>query len=205
MRDISQGRTVTWTARRESSATRLLACLILAVVIVAGGPAGAQNAHDFAFETPAGERLPLKRWAGVPVLVAVGDPFCGLTNQYPGLEALWQRYRDNGLTVLGVPLEDFVQRQSIDSAEFAAYCRDMVGITFPLASSVSATGDDAHPVFDWIRGQAGPDAVPRLAFYKYLIGPDGDLIAWFPPSTDPEDAAIRNAIEQALGIGEAAG
>jgi len=180
--------------------------VVAAAVLIGVNPAaGAQTAHAFAFETPAGEALPLKRWKGEVLLVAAGDPFCGFTNQYPGLETLWQRYRDDGLTVLGLPLSDVLQRQSMDSQEFARYCRDSVGITYPLAAAVRGAGENAHPFFDWIRDRAGPEAGPEIGFYKYLIGPEGALIAWFPPTMRPEDPALRNAIEAALEIEETAG
>jgi len=182
----------------------LFILLIAMVSLAAAGAAQAENAHDFVFETTSGEEIALSDFAGRPVLVAITDSYCGLTNQYPELQALWDRYEADGLMVLGVPTDAFVTRQSMSSEEFARYCRRMIGITFPLADTVAIRGEEAHPFFDWLRAEAGPDALPRLPFYKYLIGTKGELLDWFPPAADPSDAAIRDTIEQALGSSTAA-
>ena len=176
------------------------ACVFLVVSILAiPGGVQAENAHDFVFETPAGEEIALSDFAGRPVLVAITDSYCGLTNQYPDLQALWERYDADGLMVLGVPTDAFVTRQSMSPREFMQYCRRMINITFPLADTIAIQGENAHPFFDWLEAQAGLDALPRLPFYKYLIGAQGELLGWFPPATDPNAAAIRDAIERALG------
>ena len=168
------------------------------------GAVQAKNAHDFVFETPAGEEIALSDFAGRPVLVAITDSYCGLTNQYPDLQALWERYDADGLMVLGVPTDAFVTRQSMSPREFMQYCRRMINITFPLADTIAIQGENAHPFFDWLEAQAGLDALPRLPFYKYLIGAQGELLGWFPPATDPNAAAIRDAIERSLGAPRAA-
>jgi len=187
-------------ARRRRGVRSIHAVLLLCGSLLAPpSSASAQEARDFTFTTPTGEELAISRFAGRPVLIALTDPYCGLTNQYPELQRLYDLYREDGLVVLGLPTDAFITRQSVDAREFARYCREMIGITFPLAGTIRVTGEGAHPLVAWLREQAGPDAVPRLPFYKYLIGRNGELLAWFPPSAGPTDAAVQAAVEQALG------
>lgn len=184
---------------------KALFILVIAMLfLAAAGPAQAENAHDFVFETPAGEEIALSEYAGRPVLLAISDSYCGLTNQYSDLQTVWERYREDGLMVLGVPTNAFVTPQSMSPEEFVRYCRRMIGITFPLASTVAIRGEDAHPFFNWLEAEAGAEALPRLPFNKYLIGADGDLLGWFPPASDPNAAAIREAVESALASSKAA-
>jgi len=184
--------------------TTLVRCLATIVLIIGPAPAvGADNAHDFVFQTAAGEEIALSEFAGQAVLIAVSDPYCGLTNQYPELQRLWERYREEGLVVIGVPTDAFIERQSVSPKEFEDYCRDLIGISFPLAQTVDLLGETAHPFFAWLRAEVGPSAFPRLPFYKYLIGPDGELVAWFPPAANPDAPPVREAVEQAVGGGKA--
>jgi glutathione peroxidase len=156
------------------------------------------SAWDFAFVAIDGQPLPLSRFEGQAVLVVNTASACGFTPQYQGLQALHRKYRDRGLTVLGVPSNDFGAQEPGTAAEIRHFCESRFGIEFPLTEKVRVAGDDAHPFFLWAAKEMGPLAQPRWNFHKYLIAPDGRLVDWFSSATEPEAASICHSIETHL-------
>ena len=169
-----------------------------------------ETAHDFTFTTIDGQPFPLDRFQGRVVLVVNTASFCGFTNQYEGLQALWDDYRDRGLTVIGVPSNDFGAQEPGTPEEIKKFCEVNFGITFPLMEKTRVRGPDAHPFYAWIEQTQGIRATPQWNFHKYLIGPDGQVLAWFPSRVTPTSADVRGAVEAALegqvaASGQAAG
>jgi glutathione peroxidase len=157
------------------------------------------NAYGFEFNSLAGEgALPLSAWRGRPVLVVNVASYCGYTPQYRDLEALWQRYRDRGLVVLGVPSNDFGAQEPGTSAEIKTFCETRYQVDFPLAEKCRVIGGGAHPFYRWVAATLGEGAAPRWNFHKYLIGPDGELAGAWPSQVRPTVTAITKEIEQAL-------
>jgi glutathione peroxidase len=156
------------------------------------------SAYDFSFKSIDGSALPLSKFKGKPVLVVNTASECGYTPQYKELETLWQRYRDRGLVVLGVPCNDFGAQEPGSEAEIKSFCELNFGVDFPLTAKVHVTGTDAHPFYKWAAEVAGEAASPRWNFHKYLVGPDGALAAWFPTKMSPTAKDVTAAIEEAL-------
>jgi glutathione peroxidase len=156
------------------------------------------DAYQFEFAALDGGRMPLSAWRGRPVLVVNVASYCGYTPQYRDLEALWRRYRDQGLVVLGVPSNDFGQQEPGNAAEIRQFCTTTYEVDFPLAAKNRVVGGEAHPFYRWIAAQLGDAGVPRWNFHKYLIGPDGQLAGTWPTPVRPGDAAITAEIERAL-------
>ena len=158
--------------------------------------AGQASAHDFAFDDidEAGE-LRLADFAGRPVLVVNTASRCGYTYQYDALQALYDRYRDRGLVVLGVPSDDFNQELA-SAAEVKDFCAVNFAIDFPMTTITPVSGAGAHPFYRWAAERAG---APRWNFHKYLVGPDGQLVAAFPTKTEPDASEVTRAIEALLG------
>ncbi len=134
------------------------------------------------------EKLPLDAWRGRPVLVVNTASFCGYTPQYRDLEALWQRYRERGLVVLGVPSNDFGQQEPGSAAEIKQFCETNYAVDFPLAQKCRVIGGEAHPFYRWVAESLGEAGTPRWNFHKYLIAPDGELAGTLavlrsPPAT----------------------
>ena len=179
---------------------RLTAVLALtALALMAPPRAGlAASAHDFGFTAIEGQAMPLSSFKGKAVLVVNTASFCGYTPQYQELEALWQRYRDRGLVVLGVPSNDFGQQEPGSAQEIKKFCEVNYSIDFPLTEKVAVKGAEAHPFYRWALAELGPAAAPHWNFHKYLVGPDGKLVAWFPTQTEPDSAALIKAVEAAL-------
>jgi glutathione peroxidase len=157
-----------------------------------------ENAHRFTFAALDGGALPLAQWRGRPVLVVNTASYCGYTPQYAELEALWRRYRERGLVVLGVPSNDFGQQEPGSAAEIEAFCRTRYGVDFPLTEKTRVIGADAHPFYRWIAATLGEAGTPRWNFHKYLIGPDGALAGAWPAQVSPSDPAILAEIEELL-------
>lgn len=156
------------------------------------------SAHDFEFVAIEGDRLPLSKFAGRPVLVVNTASQCGFTNQYAGLAEIWAKYRDRGLVVLATPSNDFGGQEPGSEAEIKEFCEVNYGIDFPMTGKVRVKGTDAHPFYKWAAAQFGPLAKPRWNFHKYLISPDGELVKWFSTVTPPTADKVVRAIEAQL-------
>ena len=154
------------------------------------------SAHAFTFKSLEGKPMPLSEFAGKPILLVNTASKCGFTPQYKGLEALWQANRDRGLVVLGVPCNDFGNQEPGSSEDIASFCEVRYGVDFPLTEKVHVKGDEAHPLFRWLVAKGA--GKPRWNFYKYLIGPDGQLVDWFSSLTSPSSAKFNRAIEKLL-------
>lgn len=160
-----------------------------------------EGAHRFSFVSIDGGELPLAAWRGRPVLVVNTASYCGYTPQYEGLEALWRRYRDRGLVVLGVPSNDFGAQEPGSAAEIKAFCTTHYGVDFPLAQKCRVVGADPHPFYRWAAESLGEAGTPRWNFHKYLIGPEGDLIGSWPSRVGPGDREITEEVERLLPPG----
>jgi len=174
----------------------------IALLAVLAGPAAAAGlsgtAHDFSFTAIEGGALPLAQYKGKVVLVVNTASRCGFTPQYEGLQDVWERYRERGLVVLGVPSNDFGGQEPGNEAEIKQFCEVNFNVDFPLTAKEQVVGDDAHPFYRWAARQLGDAAQPRWNFHKYLIGPDGALADWFSTVTAPTSPKVTEAIEAQL-------
>jgi len=159
------------------------------------------SCHDFAFEAIDGGPLPLADFAGKPVLVVNTASECGYTPQYAELQSLWQRYRDRGLVVLGVPSNDFGAQEPGDEAAIRSFCAANYQVDFPMTTRVQVVGENAHPFYHFLVEEIGEAAAPRWNFHKYLIAPDGSLADIWPSKVGPLDVEIVQAIEILLPTG----
>lgn len=121
---------------------------------------------------------------------------CGFTPQFKGLEALYQKYKDRGLVVLGFPSNDFWQ-EFAESGKTAEVCYLNYGVTFPMFAKSPVKGADANPFFKRLAEQSG--TAPKWNFYKYLIGRDGRVAEAYSSMTKPEDKDLVGRIESLLG------
>lgn len=156
------------------------------------------TAHDFEATTIDGERRPLSDYDGKVMLVTNVASKCGFTPQYEGLQALYGRYADRGLVVLGFPCDQFGHQEPGDEAEIAEFCSLTYDVTFPMFAKIDVNGRDAHPLYTWLKGQKSGLLGGRIKwnFTKFLIGTDGEVIGRYGPTTKPE--ALRADIEAAL-------
>jgi glutathione peroxidase len=170
-------------------------------------------------DTIAGGPTSLAEYAGRVLLVVNVASKCGLTPQYEGLEALYERYNDQGLEVLGFPANDFREQEPGTNEEILEFCQSTYAVKFPIFAKVSVTGQDKHPLYEMLtaavpHASGDPEAHrerlrgfgiptnedPEILwnFEKFLIGRDGTVLARFAPNLVPEDPALIAAIEDAL-------
>lgn len=155
------------------------------------------TAYAFTFKGLDGNEILLSAFAGHPILVVNTASLCGYTPQYTGLQALWTRYRDKGLAVLGVPSNDFGGQEPGGASDIVKIAHEEYHVTFPLAEKAIVKGRDAHPFYKWAALER-PLEAPRWNFHKYLIGRDGHLKAGFTSAVEPDDPRVIAAIEKEL-------
>ena len=156
------------------------------------------KAHEFSFTTIGGAPLPLSQFKGGPVLVVNTASHCGFTPQYRELQSLWEKYRGLGLTVIGVPSNDFGRQEPGSNEEIKQFCEKNYHVDFPLAAKEKVSGGDAHPFYQWAANEVGTGASPSWNFHKYLIGPYGELAGAYPSQVKPLDKSITDDIERLL-------
>lgn len=135
-----------------------------------------------------------QRFAGKPLVVVNTASFCGFAPQFKGLEALYQRYKDQGLEVLGVPSNDFKQ-EAKDGSETAKVCYVNYGVTFTMTEPQPVRGADAVHLFKVLAEQS---SAPKWNFYKYVVDRQGRVIANFSSLTKPDSPDLIEAVERAL-------
>jgi glutathione peroxidase len=161
-------------------------------------PAAAAGLGDFSLTRLEGGALPLAEFAGRVVLVVNTASFCGYTHQYAALQALHDRYEARGLTVLGVPSNDFGGQEPGSSEEIASFCKLNYGVSFPMAAKEVVSGDAAHPFYTWAAAGLGFGTAPKWNFHKYLINRNGQLIDYFNSTTAPDAERLIEAVEKSL-------
>ena len=153
---------------------------------------------DFTANTLTGEEQPLSAYDGNVVLVVNTASECGFTPQYQGLQDLHTTYADDGFAVLGFPCNQFGGQEPGDAEEIGAFCEKNYGVTFPLFEKVDVNGDQAHPLFRWLRQETSGlmGSAIKWNFTKFLIGRDGTVLKRYGSTTTPQK--IAGDIEKAL-------
>jgi glutathione peroxidase len=154
---------------------------------------------DIEARTITGELRPLRDWAGNVLLVVNVASKCGLTPQYDGLEALYKKYKDKGLVILGFPCDQFGNQEPGKEAEIAEYCRLTWDVTFPMFSKIEVNGAGTHPLFVHLKKEApgvlGSESI-KWNFTKFLVDRAGHVVHRFAPTDEP--ASMVPEIEKQL-------
>jgi glutathione peroxidase len=154
--------------------------------------------HAFSTTTLEGQPVNLADYKGKVLLVVNTASACGLTPQYTGLEALHEQLSGRGFAVLGFPCNDFGGQEPGTPEQIREFCSSKYEVSFPLFAKVQTkAGSGQSPIYAWLGEKTGQ--LPRWNFGKYLIGKDGQVLATFDSKVPPEDAALRTAIDKALG------
>jgi len=155
--------------------------------------------HDFTATAIDGSDTDLSSYDGQVVLVVNTASKCGFTPQYEGLQKLQDTYADRGFAVLGFPCDQFAHQEPGREDEIAAFCEKNYGVTFPMFAKIDVNGDDAHPLYQWLKSEQGGLIGEKIKwnFTKFLVGRDGQVVDRFAPTTKPEK--LTGDIEKALG------
>ena len=178
--------------------------MLAAGSLAAGKPALAQapamsriTAYAFSFSGLDSGNIKLADYAGKPILVVNTASLCGYTPQYAGLQQLWTEFHGRGLTIIGVPSNDFGGQEPGGPKEIAQTAQHDYAVTFPIAAKAAVVGPAAHPFYKWA-AQTRPADVPKWNFHKYLIGRDGYIADVFASAVEPTDTRVKTAIAKAL-------
>jgi glutathione peroxidase len=155
--------------------------------------------YDFSIDDITGKSVALERYRGKVLLIVNTASKCGFTPQYKGLEALYRKYRSQGLEVLGFPCNQFGAQEPGSAEEIESFCEINYGVTFPLFAKVDVNGDDAAPLYRHLKrakpGLLGSEAI-KWNFTKFLVDRDGKVVERYAPNTEP--AALSADIEKLL-------
>ncbi|MEV8350608.1 glutathione peroxidase [Streptomyces niveus] len=157
--------------------------------------------YDIPLRTLTGEPTSLAAYKGRAVLVVNVASKCGLTPQYEGLERLQQTYADRGLTVLGVPCNQFGGQEPGSAEDIETFCSTTYGVSFPLLEKSEVNGENRHPLYRALTERAdasGEAGDVQWNFEKFPISPDGEVAARIRPRTEPESPEVITAIEAQL-------
>lgn len=156
------------------------------------------NFHQLQADDINGRAFEMASLKGRKVLVVNTASECGFTPQYKQLEALYERYKDKGLVVIGFPSNDFGGQEPGGEEQIAAFCTRNYGVTFPMMAKVHTMGERQSPVYAWLtqkRLNGVQDSEVKWNFQKYLIDEDGRLVAMYPSKQDPLSPEIINRVE----------
>ena len=161
----------------------------------------ASSVHEFTLDAINGTPTPLASFKGKVLLVVNVASQCGYTYQYEGLQALYLKYKDQGLVVAGFPANNFGAQEPGSNAEIGAFCKSKFGVTFPMFSKISVKGSDKAPLYQFLTDKnANPKTGGEIPwnFTKYLVDRDGKVLARFDAPVEPESRELTSAIEAAL-------
>lgn len=160
-----------------------------------------QSVTDIALTTLAGSPTTLAEFTDNAILVVNVASKCGLTPQYTALEQLAKDYGDRGLTVIGVPCNQFMGQEPGTAEEIQTFCSTTYGVTFPLLAKVDVNGADRHPLYAALTESADADGAAgdvQWNFEKFLLAPGGTIVNRFRPRTAPDAPEVISAIEAVL-------
>jgi glutathione peroxidase len=178
--------------------TKMLFCLLF---FAAALMAADKSVYDFTLNSIDGQPTPLAAYKGKVILLVNVASRCGFTPQYTALEAVYEKYKDRGFVIVGIPANIFGSQEPGTNQEIKTFCQTKYNVTFPMMSKVSVKGDDKTPLYQFLTDKgANPQTGGEIQwnFTKFLVGPDGSVIARFEPAVTPDSAETTSAIEKAL-------
>ena len=152
---------------------------------------------DFKINSITGDVIDLNDFKGKPVLIVNTASYCGFTKQYDDMQELWEKYRDRGLVVLGVPSNSFNQEKTKNN-EVKEFCEVNFNINFPLTEITDVKGNNSHEIYKWAKKNYGKSAVPKWNFYKILINKQGKIEDTYASLTNPTSKKIIKKVESLL-------
>jgi glutathione peroxidase len=177
---------------------KLLLCMIFCAATLV---APEKTVHDFTLNSIDGQPAPLAAYKGKVVLLVNVASKCGYTPQYSALESTYEKYKDRGFIIVGIPANNFGAQEPGSNQEIKTFCSSKYHVTFPMMAKVSVKGDDITPLYQFLTDKSvNPQSGGEIQwnFTKFLIGPDGRVITRFEPEITPDSPQVTSAIEKAL-------
>ena len=182
------------------SHVHLLTSLVGLIVLGAAPLLAASGLYDFTLPSIDGNPTPLSTYKGKVILLVNVASRCGFTPQYSALESLYERYKDQGLVILGFPANNFGAQEPGTNAEIKTFCSTKYSVTFPMFSKVSVKGDDTTPLYQFLTQKADPAVAGEIKwnFTKFLVDRKGHVVARFEPAVTPDSAEVVAKVEKLL-------
>ena len=200
----------------------LVAVAVVGLLSCKSNASDMNTIYDFTALSNKGKEVNFADYQGKVLLIVNTASKCGFTPQYDGLEVLYQKYKDQGLVIIGFPCDQFGHQEPGTDEQIEEFCRINHGVTFPLMSKIEVNGEGAHPIYQWLKSQAGfagfdpahpltkildemftkadPDYASKpdikWNFTKFLISKEGKVVSRFEPTTEPQ--GMEESIEKAL-------
>jgi glutathione peroxidase len=193
--NIAGGTTMSGKNRNFRGYLLGVAILLMSATLLAAG-----SIYDFTLNSIDGKPMPLANFKGKVILVVNVASRCGFTPQYSALEAIYEKYKDQGFVILGFPANNFGHQEPGTNAEIKKFCSAKYNVSFPMYAKISVKGDDQAPLYKYLTESANPAYAGEIKwnFTKFLVDRDGHLIQRFEPDTTPDSPQVTSAIEQAL-------
>jgi len=163
--------------------------------------AAEKTVHDFTLNSIDGQPAPLAAYKGKVVLLVNVASKCGFTPQYSALESTYEKYKDRGFVIVGIPANNFGAQEPGSNQEIKTFCSSKYHVSFPMMAKVSVKGDDITPLYQFLTDKSSnPQSGGEIKwnFTKFLIGLDGRVITRFEPEITPDSPQVTSAIEEAL-------
>ncbi len=174
---------------------------VLLALVGMSAMAADKTVYDFTLNSIDGQPAPLSNYKGKVVLLVNVASRCGYTPQYAGLESLYEKYKDRGFVIVGIPANNFGGQEPGTNQEIKTFCTAKYHVSFPMMSKVSVKGSDITPLYAFLTDKtANPETGGEIGwnFTKFLVGPDGRVIARFDSKVEPESPEVASAVEKAL-------
>jgi glutathione peroxidase len=188
-------------AKYEERRMRKLSLVLMLTIAVAVAGAEVHSIYDFTMKSIDGQPVSLNSYHGKVVLLVNVASRCGFTPQYAGLEAVYEKYKDRGLVIVGVPANNFAQQEPGTNEEIKTFCSTKYNVTFPMMSKVSVLGDDETPLYRFLTDKSANPKVGgdiKWNFTKFLFDRNGNPVARFEPAVKPDSPEVTGAIEATL-------
>ena len=153
---------------------------------------------DLKIKSINGEEINLSKFKNKTILVVNVASNCGFTKQYASLQKLYDKYRDKGLVVIGIPTNQFGGQEPGTNEEIKNFCETNFNITFPITDKVDVKGDNLHEIYNWAKNNYGKSTIPKWNFHKILINKNGKIQKTFNSFIDPLSSKITKEIETIL-------
>ncbi len=177
--------------------------MLFAIIALAGTTLMAvdKSVYDFTLNSIDGQPTPLSSFKGKVVLLVNVASRCGYTPQYEGLEALYEKYKDRGFVIVGIPANNFGGQEPGTNAEIKTFCTSKYNVTFPMMAKVSVKGSDITPLYQYLTDKSlNPKTGGEIGwnFTKFLVDANGNVVARFDSKVKPDSPEVAAAIDQAL-------
>jgi glutathione peroxidase len=190
---------------------KLAICLTFGVLLITaaslfsgslrgGSVFASSGVYGFTLNSIDGKPAPLADYKGKVVLLVNVASQCGYTPQYSALEAIYEKYKDQGFVILGFPANNFGAQEPGTNEEIKTFCTRKYSVTFPMYSKISVKGDDQAPLYAYLTKETGPGIAGAIKwnFTKFLVDRDGKVIQRFEPAVTPDSKEVTGAIEKQL-------